>query len=289
MSDERPGFPFYGFFGLAIIVIGELLLFLRVSVVPIYFTPIEWSGYILFVDGLNYRIRRESLIRSRPTEFLVMLPWSVFCWLVFELYNLYLQNWIYTGLPQNIIARAIGYVWSFASIFPAVLETADLLQVAFERLKVKAFKISRPALYVCITLGFLCLSIPMFLAQSTARYFIPFLWLGFALLLEPINFVLGGRSLFRYFEQGELKQLLSLMLSAVVCGVLWEFWNYWAEARWIYNLPFSWSGPKIFEMPLLGFLGFIPFAIECHAMQNYLLVLLKKKESFDSQTLLESI
>jgi hypothetical protein len=289
MSDKKPGFPFYGFFGLAIIVVGELFLFLRVSVVPIYFTPLEWSGYILFVDGLNYRIRGESLIRSRPREFLVMLPWSVFCWLVFELYNLHLQNWIYTGLPQNIVARAIGYVWSFATIFPAVLETADLLQVVFERLKVKAFKISRHVLYAYITLGFLCLSVPMFFAQSTARYFIPLIWLGFAFLMEPINFLLGGRSLFRYFERGELKQILSLMFSGIVCGVLWEFWNYWAEARWIYNLPFSWSGPKIFEMPLLGFLGFIPFAVECHAMQNYLLVLLKRKESFDNQTLLESI
>jgi hypothetical protein len=289
MSDKKAGFPLYGFFGLAVIAVGELLLFLRVSVVPIYFTPLEWSGYILFVDGLNYRVRGESLIRSRPREFLVMLPWSVFCWLVFELYNLHLQNWIYTGLPQNIVARAIGYVWSFATIFPAVLETADLLQMVFERSKMRPFKSSRPALYVSITLGFLCLSVPMSLAQSTARFFVPLLWLGFALLLEPINYLLGGRSLFRFFERGELKQFLSLMLSGIVCGVLWEFWNYWAEARWIYNLPFSWSGPKIFEMPLLGFLGFIPFAVECHAMQNYLLVLLKRKESLYNQTLFESV
>jgi hypothetical protein len=289
MNDSKPGFPLYGLLGLAIIVAGEFLLFFRVSIVPTYFTPLEWSGYILLVDGLNFRIRGESLIRSRPREFLMMLPWSVFCWLVFELYNLHLQNWVYTGLPQNIFARIIGYVWSFATIFPAVLETADLLQVLFERLKVKAFKISRPALYVCVTLGFLCLSVPMSFAESTARFFIPLIWLGFALLLEPINYLLGGRSLFGYFERGQLKQLLSLVLSGIVCGLLWEFWNFWAEARWIYNLPFSWSGPKIFEMPLLGFLGFIPFAVECHAMQNYLLVLLKRKESLYNQTLFESV
>ena len=289
MNSKNAGFPLYGFFGLAVIVVGELLLFLRVSVVPIYFTPLEWSGYILFVDGLNYRVRGESLIRSRPREFLVMLPWSVLCWLVFELYNLHLQSWIYTGLPQSIPARGIGYVWSFATIFPAVLETADLLQVLFEKIKIRPLKISRTALYVYITLGFLCLSVPMLYPQSTARYLIPIVWLGFAFLLEPINFLLGGRSLFHYLERGQIHQLLSLMLSGIVCGLLWEFWNYWAEARWVYNLPFSWAGPKIFEMPLLGFLGFIPFAVECHAMQNYLLVLLKKNESFRNQSLLESL
>ncbi|MEK6571620.1 MAG: hypothetical protein AABZ61_09630, partial [Bacteroidota bacterium] len=64
-----------------------------------------------------------------------------------------------------------------------------------------------------------------------------------------------------------------------VCGGLWEFWNYWAEARWVYDVPFSWSGPKVFEMPLAGFLGFIPFAVECHAMQNYLLAVLNRRKT----------
>jgi hypothetical protein len=239
-----------------------------------------WSGYILLVDGLNYKVRGESLIRSRPKEFLLMLPWSVLCWLLFELYNLHTQSWIYVGLPQNLVARAIGYVWSFATIFPAILETADLLQPLFKEFRIKPKKPSPTVLYLLIALGLLCFALPGLFSYSTARYLIMFVWLGFAFMLEPINFLLGGRSLFRYFEAGEMKQFLSLVVSGVVCGFLWEFWNYWAEARWIYNLPFSWAGPKVFEMPLLGFLGFIPFAVECHAMQNYLLVLFDRKKAF---------
>jgi hypothetical protein len=289
MSDKKIAFPFYGFLGLAVIVISEALLFLRFSVVPVYFTPLAWSGYILFADGLNYKLRGESLIRTRTKEFLVMLPWSVLCWLVFELYNLHTQSWAYVGLPQNLAARLVGFVWSFATIFPAVLETAELLQLLFQRFRMKPLKTYRFVLYLCITLGFLCLCFPAILPHSTARYLIPFVWLGFAFLMEPINYLLGRRSLFHYFEAGELKQSLSLVLSGVVCGMLWEFWNYWALARWVYNLPFSWAGPRIFEMPLLGFLGFIPFAVECHAMQNYFLALFIKRTHITDHSLAESI
>ena len=47
--------------------------------------------------------------------------------------------------------------------------------------------------------------------------------------------------------------------------MLWEFWNYGSGAKWIYNIPFfnQW---KVFEMPLPGFLGFMPFALECYLL-----------------------
>jgi len=55
------------------------------------------------------------------------------------------------------------------------------------------------------------------------------------------------------------------MVSGLVCGVFWEFWNYWATARWLYIFPIL-QGWKIFEMPLPGFLGFPAFAVECFVM-----------------------
>jgi hypothetical protein len=44
--------------------------------------------------------------------------------------------------------------------------------------------------------------------------------------------------------------------------VLWEFFNYWAIAKWTYTVPYF-GNVKIFEMPVLGYLGFPPFAVEC--------------------------
>ena len=45
-------------------------------------------------------------------------------------------------------------------------------------------------------------------------------------------------------------------------------WNYPATAKWVYTLPVLNFG-KIFEMPVLGFLGFLPFALECVVMYNF--------------------
>ncbi len=281
MGDMKRRFPTYGIVGLIIIAAAELLLFRRAWVVPQFFTPIVWTGYILLVDAINYRLRGESLIRSRRREFLVMLPWSVICWGLFELYNLHLRSWIYYGLPQDVPLRSLGYVWSFATVFPAILETADLLQLPFAHVKTKLWRVRPSLLRLLILCGLVFLTAPMLLPPSTARYSIPFIWVGFAFLLEPLNYILGGRSVFNYLEKGEMKQLLGLLSAGLVCGLLWEFWNYWAEARWVYDLPFTWAGPKVFEMPLLGFLGFLPFAVECHAMQNHLMLYLDRKTSPD--------
>ena len=60
-------------------------------------------------------------------------------------------------------------------------------------------------------------------------------------------------------------RLINLMLSGLICGVIWEFWNYWSGTKWIYNVPIL-PDLKIFEMPVLGFGGFPPFAVECFVM-----------------------
>ena len=87
-------------------------------------------------------------------------------------------------------------------------------------------------------------------------------------MLDPVNKWLGrGRipTLIDDAQAGRWGRTLSLMAAGLTCGVLWEFWNYWAAAKWIYRLPFL--GPlesvKLFEMPLPGFGGFLPFALEC--------------------------
>src|SRR5262245_15660573 len=105
--------PRHGFAGLAIMFLAEVLLFAGVKIVGVWFTPLVWSGYVLFIDALNVRLTGRSLMTSRPREFLAMLPWSVICWLIFEAYNLRLRNWEYTGLPEDPVLRWVGYIWSF--------------------------------------------------------------------------------------------------------------------------------------------------------------------------------
>jgi len=90
-------------------------------------------------------------------------------------------------------------------------------------------------------------------------------WLGFIFLLEPINVRLGGESLYSDFRQGDGSRFTNLILSGFLCGLLWEFWNYWSRAKWHYTVPIM-EHVKIFEMPLPGYLGFPAFALECFTM-----------------------
>ena len=61
---------------------------------------------------------------------------------------------------------------------------------------------------------------------------------------------------------------LAAFAGGLTCGFLWEFWNYWALAKWVYDLPFlgALQHVKYFEMPFPGLLGFIPFGVECWVM-----------------------
>ena len=90
-------------------------------------------------------------------------------------------------------------------------------------------------------------------------------WLGFIFLLEPVNVRLGGESLYSDFRHGAGSRVTNLIVSGFLCGILWEFWNYWSRAKWHYTVPIM-EQAKIFEMPLPGYLGFPAFALECFTM-----------------------
>ena len=61
-----------------------------------------------------------------------------------------------------------------------------------------------------------------------------------------------------------MKVPLALAFAALICGFFWEFWNYWAVPKWTYTVPYV-GFFKIFEMPLLGYLGYLPFGLELYA------------------------
>ena len=257
----------HGWLGLAIIVASEILLFSGVSFVRTFFTPLVWSGYILFADSLVFRQKGNSLIMSRPREFLLLLPLSIGFWLIFEFYNLYLRNWHYVGLPEELPLRLVGYAWAFATIWPAILETAELLEgwAGISRRKIHPWRIRNGHLIFSLVFGAFCLTFPLLTSLPVAHYLAAPVWLGFIFLLDPLNYRMGRDSLFLDLARGDPRKLYSLLLSGVLCGFLWEFWNYWAGARWHYTVPLA-GHIKIFEMPVLGYLGFPPFAVECFTL-----------------------
>jgi hypothetical protein len=90
-------------------------------------------------------------------------------------------------------------------------------------------------------------------------------FLGFIFLLDPINAWLGAESLTQDLRDGRYGRLRNLVASGFICGILWEFWNYWSDAKWHYTVPIM-ENLKIFEMPVPGYFGFPAFALECFTM-----------------------
>lgn len=260
-------FPFHGVAGIVVIAAAEFALFKDSQLVKMYFTPIAWSGYILFIDALIARIKGSSPLTDRRIEFLISLPLSVICWYVFEGVNLLLKNWEYINMPQNTAARWVGYVWSYATIFPAIFITAELLNCFLNtRLSnLKPINFSRRTNTMFFLSGFVLFVIPLVFPSP---YLCPLPWISVLLLLEGINHRLGIGSFSEMFRHGDYSLFTSLIISGGVCGLLWEFWNFWAMTKWEYHVPYL-PEVKLFEMPVLGYLGFLPFALECYLMYRF--------------------
>jgi len=258
--------PLRGWAALAVLVAAEFSMFRWVQPVATYFTPIAWTSYIVLVDAMVCSIRGRSRITSEPREFALTAALSLPLWLIFEAYNLRLRNWTYTGLPANWLARDLGYAWSFMTITPAILVTADLVE-SFEWFPAGGWKHKFPpgALAGMMAAGGLCLTVPVLLPPEAGSYLFALVWLGFILLLEPANYRLRLPSLLRDLEEGRHARFYALLVSGWTCGWLWEFWNYWAAGRWQYIFPIG-QRWKIFAMPAPGYLGFLPFALECSVM-----------------------
>jgi len=265
--------------GLAIMLVSEAATLAKIEPFWSWNTPIAWTGFILFADAIVWRARGQSWIRSAPRELLALALVSIPLWLVFEGYNLRLRNWHYTGLPEDPLLRAFGYAWSFATIWPAIFEGADLVAVMRARWAGKAGRVGRPypappappavPAFASVAIGTLMLASPFLVSPALARYLAAPVWLGFIFLLDPINARLGGESLWADWRAGRRDRLINLILSGFLCGVLWELWNYWSRAKWHYTVPIM-EHLKIFEMPVPGYLGFPAFALECFTM--YVLV-----------------
>jgi hypothetical protein len=234
---RRRRLALHGWIGLAILAVAEGLMFRKIEPVATYFTPIAWTAYILVADAAVLAIRGHSRIESDPRRFAGLAFLSIPLWLVFETYNLRLANWTYVNLPANRLADGLGYAWSFATIWPAIFETADLVEAFGWFRPAPQIEMSRRTERILAITGAVFLVAPMMAPQQTGAKMFGLVWLGFALLLDPLNHWMGRASILGDFRKGRRGRLYSLLISGWVCGWLWEFWNYWAAAKWHYIFP----------------------------------------------------
>ena len=99
------------------------------------------------------------------------------------------------------------------------------------------------------------------------------LWLAPGLLFIGLQALVGEEHVLSASPRGDFSGLWSAALAALACGFFWEMWNLHSLARWVYHVPWV-QRFRVFEMPLLGYGGYLPFGVECAAFAGWLSVLM---------------
>ncbi len=266
----KMGKTWHGLVGAGVLLGATALVLAGVGWARTWYYQLAWWGYILLVDAVVQARQGNSLLRDRRGAFWLMCFVSAFFWFGWELVNLRLHNWHYLGVPRQAWLRWPGAFIAYATVLPGVLETYELLGVLGVRWGSGVRPINpsgawRPAFFAA---GIIMMALPLI----WPRLFFPLVWGSLVFLLEPINHRWGARSLMRSWEQGDLSPFVRLLLAGLVCGLLWESWNWLAGARWEYTIPYL-NEPRLFAMPLAGFGGFPPFAVECYVFMASLSLL----------------
>jgi hypothetical protein len=263
-------FPFYGWIGLALSAIFWILNWTLIGPRTYWaFFPM-WLGYCLTVDAMVYRRTGTSLLARSWRRYIELFIVSAPVWWLFEAANLRTQNWIYLGLEQfTPVTYAFWTTLSFTTVLPAVLGSAELVS-SFDFIKrLRAGPVIRPDGRTAI--GFFSAGWAMLaLMLIWPAIFFPFVWISAYFILEPLNIWKSNRNLAESTRSGDWRPVVALWLGVLLTAVFWEMWNYFSYPKWVYHV--AWGGwLHIFEMPLLGYGGYLPFSLELFALYHLLM------------------
>ncbi len=258
-------FPIHGWAGLAMVLLfWGLNWLLDGPRTHVYFFPL-WLGYALAVDGLVRMRRGTSILTRSRRDFAWLFLASAPAWWLFELVNLHTQNWTYVGAELfTDVQYAVLCTVAFSTVMPAVFETAELVR-SFRWVEGMGsgprIAPSHRTAGVCLAAG-VSASAFIFLWPEA---FYPLIWGMLFGLIEPWNVWLGRTSLFDKLGHGDWRPVASLTVGALICGFFWELWNMHSFPKWTYRTP-GVDFLHVFEMPLLGYLGYLPFGLELYAL-----------------------
>ena len=273
-------FPWWGWIGIVTGMSAWFLAWTRFAwfaeFQPHTFSPL-WFSYILVVNALSSRRSGGCLMTDRPGFFLLLFPASAAFWWFFEYLNRFVQNWYYVGATFSPWAYFWYATLPFSTVLPAVLSTrqyllgADWIKRCF--VQTRPIKLSHP---VPLSTVLLLLSAAGLAGIGVwPSYLFPFLWVSPLLIIISLQTLMREHHIFSEMAAGDWSGAMAAALAAIICGGFWEMWNYFSLAKWEYSIPLV-HRFQIFEMPLLGYAGYLPFGLECAVIGDMLATLLKK-------------
>jgi hypothetical protein len=269
--------PIWFWLGSAVTVFFWWLMWARVTpfgdLVYYAFTPLWW-GFIFALDGLVYsRTGGYSLFASKPKTLLISAVVSLVGWTFFEYFDYFaLGNWYY---PNSVAIPALShaqivvlFLVAYTTVWPAIFEWYALLNSCpkLAQRYSNGPKISLP--------GNLMLWGGM--ALITALVFLPYplfwvMWIGPLVIFGGQLIRLNIATPFTNLAQGNWNPMLLMALGTMFNGFVWELWN-WGSMHpsatpvtnpnyWVYDIPYVNVIHIFAEMPLLGYMGYMPFGI----------------------------
>ena len=234
------------------------------------FTPI-WFSYIVLINACTYRRSGHCLLTDRTGYFLILFPLSTLFWWYFEFLNRFVQNWYYVGIVELSAWRyALQASISFSIVLPAVMSTLEYLYT----FPVLAARRAGPPLdlvhhpmwagsgLIVACAGLLSIALWPNLVYSLV-------WVAPLLLLLALQRFAGVKSYLIPLQTGDYRIVYLPALAALCCGVLWEMWNFYSQSKWEYAIPYV-HRFELFEMPVLGYAGYLPFGLICAVVAEWL-------------------
>ncbi len=270
---QRYVLPYRGLLGLLLISIAWPLSWAQSGTGLQYtFFPL-WLGFILAIDGLVLRRTGTSLIVRSPKIMAAMFVVAMPYWWTFEAINNVTHNWVYIGSEENTnVFDFLESSLAFSVVIPAVFEVSELIG-SFGFIKrfahLRALILSRRQMMLLAFLGLA--SLAALLIWPT--YLFPVTWICLFFIFDPINYLTGRPSIMSQVRNGDWRLVIAFAFGALVCGFFWEMWNNEASASWEYNVGIF-DFARVFQMPLLGYGGYLPFGLETYAVFHFVAGLL---------------
>lgn len=271
-------FPLYGWFGILLILVFWFLNWTLTGLRTHWGFFLLWLGYCLTIDALVKKRSGTSLLTRSKQKYIGLFFISAPSWWLFELFNSHLNNWQYVGKEYfTEIEYTLLATLSFSTVIPAVFGSAELVS-SFGWIK-KANLSFRLKPNAKTLLAFFAFGI--FLLISILKWpdlFYPFVWITVFMIIEPFNIKADFSSLLHFTENKNWQPVINLVVGCLICAFFWEMWNIYSYPKWIYHLPHVYA-PKLFEMPLPGYIGYIPFSFELFTLTSLVYGLMKMKLS----------
>lgn len=272
-------FPWWGWLG---IITGLTAWFLAWTRLPWFavFQPHTfialWLSFILVINALTYKRTGNCMIINRLKYFLMLFPVSAVFWWFFEYLNRFVQNWQYIGVHFSSLEYFCYATISFSTVLPAVLGAREWIQSfswveKYNNLIPFGIFQSKPiALSVLIAS-----SAGIVLMGIWPDYLFPLLWISPLLIIVSFRILSGENHVFSDIARGDWRLVISSALAALFCGCFWEMWNYFSLTKWVYSVPFV-QRFQVFEMPIHGYAGYLPFGLECSLIGKILAQIFRK-------------